>query len=492
MIMPSRRWCFLYLVVVAQPAWTQCSDTTHVQPLDLAAAVSQSLQTQPQLIIAREDVLEARSDVRAAVAPFVPNVQFSFTDERYVSANGNSPVVVVGNTVLGGAQTKSGYASISLDWNLMNSGRDVAAFHGARVGVLAASSGLDSQLEDTLLTVLQDYADLYEAQAAARSDASIRELLAAIEARSIERYQNGHGTTVAIGQARTAELQAAQTLNRDCRSVAEKSAALAAAIGIHVALGHRLEVGESLPLPKPVAGADDSTLRDDIVSKDPAVVAAEQKVEQAKAKLHQAERAFGPSVSLSVRRDYLGQDADSFGRANRSIAPSDYRIGLSFVQPLFPVATEVAGVSRTRAELKKAQATFEQARLDCEKRISGALGAQQEAEASYVAARNSLGESRHVLELTQSLYRAGRTDLDNVQHSQIDVEKSSMDTQMLASRRSSAEWAVARALLPEQFPDLLFDHLHLQVQARQWRDNDTSPGDPSVSVPGDAEARRPE
>jgi outer membrane protein TolC len=468
-----------------------CSDTSELQRLELADAISQSLHTQPQLIIAQQDVLEARSDVRASVAPFLPSAQLGFTDERYVPSNGSTPVVVVGNTVLGGAQTKSGYASISLSWNLMNSGRDVAGYHGARAGVRAAASGLDSQLEETLSGILQGYADLYEAEIAARGQAGATALLKAIEARTIERYQNGHGTTVAIGQARSAELDAEQSLNRDCRSLAEKSAALAAAIGIHVPAGGRLTVGEPLPIPKEIVDRRDNSLLDAVVNDAPAVAAAKQKVEQARAKLHQAQRAFGPSVSLSVRRDYLGEDPNSFGRANRSIAPSDYRIGLSFEQPLFPVATEVAAVDRARAELNKAQASFEQARLDTETKLSGALSAQREAEASYAAARASLGESRRVLELTQSLYRAGRTDLDSVQHAQIDAEKAEADTKTLASKRSSAEWAVARALLPEQFPDLLFDQLHLQVQAQRWRKGDKPDSDPSSSIPGDAQSGWP-
>lgn len=465
-----------------------CPESSGLRSLDLADAISQSLQRQPQLIIAQQDLIEARSDVRASVAPFLPSAQLGFTDERYVPSNGSAPVVVVGNTVLGGAQTKSAYASISLSWNLMNSGRDVAGFHGARAGVRAAASGLDSQLEDTLSGILQGYADLYEAEIAARGQRGATLLLHAIQARAVERYQNGHGTTVAIGQARSAELDAEQSLNHDCRSLAEKSASLAAAIGIDVAAGGRLTVGEPLPLPKEIVSDRDSALLESVVENAPAVAAARQKVEQARAKLHQAQRAFGPSVSLSVRRDYLGEDPDSFGRANRSLAPSDYRIGLSFEQPLLPVATEIAAVDRARAEFRKAQASFEQARLDAQTKLSGALSAQREAEASYAAARASLGESRRVLELTQSLYRAGRTDLDSVQHAQIDSEKAEADTQTLASRRSSAEWAVARALLPEQFPDLLFDQLHLQFQARRWREGDTQGVDPSVSVPGDPQS----
>jgi outer membrane protein TolC len=117
---------------------------------------------------------------------------------------------------------------------------------------------------------------------------------------------------------------------------------------------------------------------------------AKEKVAQAQAKLRQAQRAFGPSVSLSVRRDYLGQDADSFGRANRSIAPNDYRVGLSFEQPLFPLISEISAVGKARAELRKAQASYEQARLEADTKVRGALSAQREAEVRYVAAKSLL------------------------------------------------------------------------------------------------------
>jgi len=71
-----------------------CSEASGLRSLDLADAISQSLRTQPQLIIAQQDVVEARSDVRASVAPFLPSAQFGFTDERYVPSNGGAPVVV--------------------------------------------------------------------------------------------------------------------------------------------------------------------------------------------------------------------------------------------------------------------------------------------------------------------------------------------------------------------------------------------------------------
>jgi outer membrane protein TolC len=177
-------------------------------------------------------------------------------------------------------------------------------------------------------------------------------------------------------------------------------------------------------------------------------------------------------VTFSARKDYLGQSPYSYGAANHHIGPRDYRLDLGFEQPLFPIATEVAAVDRARAEVRKAQASYDQARLDAETKLRGALSAQREAEASFLAAKTSLGESQQVLELTQSLYHAGRTDLDSVQRAQMDRDKAMTDTRTLASKRVSTEWAVARALQPERFADSLFAQLHLQVEAQRWREGD--------------------
>jgi outer membrane protein TolC len=447
-----------------------CGDAETAQPVQLADAVRQSLSAQPQLIVAQQEVVEARSDVRAAVAPFLPTVTASLMDEKYVPANGGGPVIVVGNNVLGGPQTKSGYGSLSLTWNVMNSGRDVAGLRSAMAGVHVASFGLDSQLSDTLSGVLQAYADLYEAEVDAANQAGATAVLKEIHARAEERFRNGNGTTVAIGQARTAELDAEQSLNKACRSVSEKSAALAEAVGIRIPAQQRLDATQ--PLPMPLIDAGDLAARDEIVENTPTVAAAKAQVAAATAKFQQAKRAFGPSITFTARRDYLGQDPDSYGAANHHIVPSDYRLDLGIQQPLFPVATEVAAVDRARSELRKAQAGYDQARLEAETKLRGALSAQREAEASFTAARTSLGESQQVLTLTESLYHAGRTDLDNVQHARMDRDKAEAETRTLASKRASAEWAVAKVLHPTLFPDVLFGQLHLQVEARRWRDGD--------------------
>jgi outer membrane protein TolC len=214
--------------------------------------------------------------------------------------------------------------------------------------------------------------------------------------------------------------------------------------------------------------ANDLDLKD-IVESDPAVVAAKENIAAAQSKLHEARRSLGPTVSLYVRRDYLGESVDSFGEANRHIAPYDSEIGLSFQQELFPFTSEVAQIDKASAEVRKAQAQYEQAQLETETKLRGALSAQREAEDSYVAAKRSLAESERVLDLTESLYHAGRTDLDNVDHARMDRGKAQAEVRTLESRRTFAEWAAARVLEPDAFPSLIFGQLHLEAQAQQWR-----------------------
>lgn len=229
----------------------------------------------------------------------------------------------------------------------------------------------------------------------------------------------------------------------------------------------RLAVDSVLPMPVLQSGGADDL--EDRIEDDPEVVAAREEVAAAEAKVREAMRGFGPSVSLFARRDYLGQSLSSFGDANRHIAPFDYQYGISFQQPLGPFASETAQVGKAHAELRKAQAEYQKARLDVDARLRDALSARREAEASYTAARLSLVEAEQVLSLTQSLYHAGRTDLDNVERAEMDRDKAAADVKTFESKRAAAEWLAARTLEPRQFPALLLRQLHLITRDEHLR-----------------------
>ena len=438
-----------------------CEDEEPVQHLDLPAAVAQTLNLQPKLLIAEANELASRSELKAATAGFLPQIDLSAVDERYVPSNGSAPVVVVDNTVLGGAQTKSAYGSLSLQWNLWNDGRDVAAYRGAKAGIRAAGNGVDRQLDDTLLGVLKGYSDLYAAEVMVRSDAYAAEALEEVRADAASRYARGYGTEVAVGQARIEALRAAQTLNGACRDLEDKSASLAATVGLEMRVLRRLSVDAP---PEPSMSSLGGSMVGVLVASSPVVAQARDNVDAARMKLRQALGEFGPKISLSVRRDYLAQDPNSFGRANHHIAPADYRVALEFEQPLFPLASEGSDVDRARAEVRKAEASYQQALLDVQTKMAAALSARREAERSYEAAQSSLSDAQQVLDLTQAQYHAGRKDLDAVQHAAIDRDAAEAELEKLSSQRALAEWTAERALLSQQFPGMLLRQLQLHVR----------------------------
>jgi hypothetical protein len=56
-----------------------------------------------------------------------------------------------------------------------------------------------------------------------------------------------------------------------------------------------------------------------------------------------------------------------------------------------------------------------------------------------------------VLTLTDSLFRAGRVRLDDVQHAQLSRDKAQADRDALAARSVMADWIVDRAVHPQDF-----------------------------------------
>jgi outer membrane protein TolC len=446
--------------ILGQTVAPVCAESGEARTLAIADAIRQSIQDQPQLIIAAEQWVESKADRLASTAAFLPSVQVGLTNERYVPSNSSAPVVVVGNNVLGGPQTKSSFGSLSLSWNLMNSGRDWAAHRSARAGVRAASAGYDNQLQDTLTNLLQAYADLYETEVSAENQTRSIDGLKAIEARAVERFQSGHGTTVAIGQARSAVFEARQARGQACRSLVDKSAALAQTVGLHLSLDQRVATQSWVPAPEVV---DEAAPAIEIVESAPAVISSRESVTAAEARLQQVHRSFGPSVSLSIQRGYLGQDTDSFARANGHLAPYDYRIGLSIQQPLFPLVAEVAQVQHAAAELRIARARYEQARLDTERNLRSALSTQRQTESSYAAARSELADAERILDLIESQYRAGRTDLDSVEHARLDRDKVQTAVQTLKSQNALALWALTRVTRPEQYSAMVLQQLHVEL-----------------------------
>jgi len=203
-----------------------CPGATEFDALTLTDAAVRTLANEPHLLLAQQDVVEARSDKLASISPFLPKGQLLFDDERFAPSGAAAPVTVVGNNVLGGARTYSAYGSVSVSWNLFSGGHDVAGLHQAQAEIRSTQAALSSQLDDTLSDLLKGYAEVYETRLDLSQQRVAVTRLKAIEARATEKFSHGDGTIIAIGQAREAALDAEQTFNATCRTLTEKALAL--------------------------------------------------------------------------------------------------------------------------------------------------------------------------------------------------------------------------------------------------------------------------
>ena len=437
-----------------------CEAASSVKPISLADALVQSLRNEPHVIMARQDLAESKADAQAAIAPFLPKGQLIVDAERLLPNNAYLPVTVVGTNVLGGTKSYSTYEAISVSWNIMSSGRDAAGLREARAEGRANTAALHSEFDDALRSVLKAYSDVYETGITLSQQGQSLILLKAMARRADERYQHGNGTTIAIGQARGAALDAERAFNETCRSLTEKSSALAKAMGMRLPPGQLFEA--STIVPDAPGYSIEAIDIDGAIESDPAVGAANEKVTAAQEKLKQTHAAFGPQISIDARRDYLGQDPNSFRTANSSIVPNSYRVDVSFVQPIFPFSMEIGAVDKAKAEIRRAQARTDEARIEADAKLRTAVSASDEVRSSYRAANLSLREARGVVTLTESLYKAGRANLDDLEHARIDLQKIEAELSTLASERALAAWDVERAFRGANFPTALMQRVGIE------------------------------
>lgn len=433
---------------VSNSGLAACTEVT-AHSVALVNVIEVALGNQPQLLIAQEAVAKARANLIAARSPFLPSVTLSMQSERFVPSTITQPISI-GNTVVGGsAATKTTYGSVGLNWNLYSGGRDAAGYRASQSDVQANEAGFSRQLNETLIAVLNAYADIYKAQRDADTQAHVLVFQQEIEQRAEQQFRQGTTTTLAIAQAQSSVLDTSRALYQACRTVADKSATLAQTVGLHLGPDELYQVDQ--PLPEPLDRSVSFSEWQKIIQDDPAVIAAKDNVTTAEYKLKQAKAAYGPTLALEGRKDYLGQDADSWRTANH-ITPNSYRIGLQIQQPFLPMTSEYSAVQVAKSDLRKAQASYQQALLETEAKYHTAFNASREADASLIAANRSLTEANELLNLTQSLLASGRVDQDKVQQAQIAVRKAESAVNQAVSEQRLAHWLTQRVSDPRAFP----------------------------------------
>ncbi len=437
--------------VAAPVAYPSCLETVLLEPLNLHRALAAAFRDNPRIVSATGDLAMARGNEESATAAFEPQITASFQGERFLNeAPGNNPVTTVGSTVVGGQQDQyTSYPSVGANWNLYNGGRDLAAYRAAEASARASSADLSTQFNDTFTKVLTAYNDLMKAQARFEQQSNALEIHAAMVARTQLRFEHHHGTLIALDQARIARTETAREASKACRTVLDKSAALAQAIGIRLPSRYALSI--TAPLPVLPAIDFDQTAIEALIQRDPAVAAARSRVVAARHKFDQAHGALYPTLALVARYDWLGQKPESFSYAWHDTRPNSYFVGLVLQQTLFPVSTYEGGVDAAQGDVVKAQAAYDDAVISAETALRDALNAKQESDADAASGIRSAEEARQALILSKDLYARGQADLDTVDHARLDAGQEEEAAEEARADQVLNDWLAYRALHPNDF-----------------------------------------
>jgi outer membrane protein TolC len=400
-----------------------CDEGAEVRDLTLKDAVTVAYTGNPQLLSARQDVEKSKAAVTGSLTGFLPSGNFSMVGERFVSYLPGSVPVAVNNTIVGGqGSVFTSYPSVGVNWNLFAGGKDVAGYKGAEAGVRAAEGDLSDKTLTGLSTVLGAYSDLLKAQTSAQQQVRAVALLQKILERAESRFLQGRDSLLAVDQAKATLAQYERSYFDSCKTLSDRSAAMAQAVGVRMGSAQLLRAVTGA-LPEPPGAAVTPASFDSFVEQDPAVRAAKERVEVALRKLEQARAAFQPTVALFGRYDGLGQNAASFGDAYDATRKNSRLVGIVFQQPLGPFTSEYAGVESARADHVKADAMYQAALVDADNRLRSAWNGKRQSALALEAARRSALHAVQNQDLTEQLYGGGRVTEDAIDQSKILAQK---------------------------------------------------------------------
>jgi len=436
-----------------------CRSRTTFKPLSLAEAVVVAMSEHPQVLIAQLELKKANTQVLSAVTPFLPSASVSMQRERFVTQNPAAQSTSVGSTVVGGQRSQySSYASLNANWNLFNGGKDLAGYRSAKAGVQASAYDLVRQTNEMLSTVLIAYNDLFKAQTALLHQAETTKLLRGVLQRTEKRYEEGVDNQIALSQEKATFAKNEQGLFQVCQALYDKSAVLARSLGV------RLPAGDVFRLDGPLPDVEQMNLGDDelelIVQGDPGVKAAKERVAMAQHKLDQTRASFYPTVAMTGRYDWLGQDSNSVDAAVSSTSPNSYRFGVVLQQPLGPFTSEYAAVETAHADVLKADALYRQALIDAETKLRTVLNAKTQTELSAKSGQLLTAQTRLTFQQTSQLFKDGYADLDAVSHAQINLSKEQEASDELLSDAKLAAWNAYLVLRPDEFAAVLLGVNH--------------------------------
>ena len=195
--------------------------------------------------------------------------------------------------------------------------------------------------------------------------------------------------------------------------------------------GSRDALREVAPVPLPEEAALPASLPADLLRNRPDVSAAAEKLHAAVARIGAAKAELYPKVSLGGSFAFAATGTDRLFKENAQ----NYSIGPSIEWPIFTAGRLRNQVLSYESSARAAEADFRAAVLSAAAECETALSSRRHAVAALDDLRDAATAAEQAAELSDSLYRSGLTDFQNV----LDMQR------QLASNRDALAQGVGAA-----------------------------------------------
>jgi outer membrane protein, multidrug efflux system len=375
--------------------WTVYADATLDRLIDEAYAHNRDLA----LAAARVD--EARALLQIAAAELVPAVDATAQRDRSRSSE-RSSTPLPPNVPL---ERNSYRAQLNVAYEVDLWGRLRGASAAARADLLASRAAQETVRITLASQVTQSYFALLAFDA--QTEATRRTL--ALRSRNLELQKIRHGAGL-IGDFDLRQLEAEVAATRAQLPALERSRtaeelALAVLLGrspraiIEETIARGADTGEA---PAPVVP---EALPSDLLLRRPDIVAAEQRLIAANARIGVARAALFPRISLT---GYLGSESASLN--DLFSGPSRiWQLAFGLAQPIFQGGRITGEMEAVRALERQALAQYQKAIQEAFREVRQALSAQARSREIYEAEGARVAALREALRLARIRYENGLT-----------------------------------------------------------------------------------
>ena len=408
--------------------------------LDALVAKAFAANTDLRLAVARiEEAAAGLAEVEGASLPQVDATMVS--QQIKISEGGFNP-----NLALNGRVRTNQRAALATSFELDFWGRLRRAEEGARARLLQAEEGRRVVGLAVGAAVVRAYASLRAAEVRV---AAAEEVLAAREAEA-----SLVAKRLAVGAAGPADVAAAEVARADAvsrrssaRRVRAQAEHLLGALTGQPALVIAPRRGDALRVPAPVAAG----LPSDLLRQRPDVLAAEQALVAANARIGFVKAARYPSFTLTGA---LGTESRTFGGLFQSeTATSD--LGLDLRAPLFDAGRLAARVDVAVAAQHQAAADYERAALNAFREVRDALADVRETDLAAGAADRREAAAAESLRIATARGEAGQAPPAELLEARRSQAESQLAVARIRQERLEAQLALVRALggaRPDQVP----------------------------------------